>query len=86
MPWNGRPNRRRPRDTARAGRRIDVECGTGSDDRRNELGEPGDELVAISAVQVRLAAVDVLDDEDRAVERVQLEVLELLAEHRDVEQ
>ena len=37
-------------------------------------------------MKIVLTAVDILDDEDRAVERVQLEVLELLIEHRRVEQ
>ena len=41
-------------------------------------------LVAVAA-EVRFAAVDVLDDEDRAVERVQLEVPEVLTEQGEVE-
>ena len=41
--------------------------------------------ITVQATEVGVAAVDVLHEEDRAVERVQLEVLEFLAECGDTE-
>ena len=49
--------------------------------RGRELG-----LVLVRNAEVLFAPVDVLDDEDRSVERVQLEVFELLAEQSEVEE
>ena len=42
-------------------------------------------LILVAAVQIGFAAIDVLDDEHGPVERVELEVLELLAEQGNVE-
>ena len=41
--------------------------------------------VAVGAGEIVVAAVDRLDEEDGAVERVELEVLEILAEQDDVD-
>ena len=43
------------------------------------------QIVGIAAIQAGRAALDVLHDEDRAVEGVELEVLEFRAERRDVQ-
>src|SRR5205085_6563767 len=57
---------------------IDVEVRARHDHRVDEVRRAWEEaLVAIGAVQALRAAVDILDDEHRAVEGVELEVLEV---------